>query len=59
MKSVIDYILVSEEHEGYIERMIIDEEKESTPYRDDSTPGNMVFTDHNMITLELNLQVKR
>ena len=57
-KSVIDYVLISEEHKGIVEKMEIDEAKEKTPYRDDSVFSERVYTDHNLITLRLNLDMK-
>ena len=39
--------------------MLIDENKERTPYRDDSKAGNPIYTDHNMMTLELNLKLEK
>ena len=55
-RSVLDYILITEEHEALVKSMEIDEQKIITPFRDDSRPGKPVHTDHNMITLNLNLQ---
>ena len=57
-KSVIDYILISEEHEHLVKSMIIDEEKEITPFRDDSPFGRLVYTDHRMLTLNMNMAIK-
>ena len=53
--SAIDYILISEEHESCVIDMTVDENKDITPYRDDSAYGKPVYTDHNMITVNLNL----
>ena len=58
-KSVIDYILVSEAHENLVKNMKIDEEKAMTPFRDDSTPGKPIYTDHNMITVNMNFQIEK
>ena len=57
-KSVIDYIIITEEHQDLITSMTIDEEREDTPYRDDTKYGERVYTDHNMITIEINLEMK-
>ena len=57
-RSVLDYMLITEEHEALVKSMDIDEQKTITPYRDDSLPGRPVHTDHNMITLNLNLQIQ-
>ena len=54
-KSIIDYVLISKDHEAAIKKMEIDEERERTPFRDDSKLGRKTFTDHNMITIEMNL----
>ena len=51
-------MLITEEHEALVKSMDIDEQKTITPYRDDSLPGRPVHTDHNMITLSLNLQIQ-
>ena len=58
-KSVIDYVLITEEHQDIIKKMTIDEEKEKTPYRDDSKNRDKVYTDHNMIILEMDMEMKR
>ena len=59
-KSVIDYVLITEEHRSIIEKMEIDEEKEITPYRDDTKfKKERKYTDHNMITLQMNLDIRR
>ena len=57
-KSVLDYVLITEEHEQLVQKMTIDEEKQNTPFRDDSTPGRKTYTDHNMITIEINIQIE-
>ena len=59
IKTVIDYIMISEEHEAYVTSMKIDEDKQNTPFRDDSVAGKPIYTDHNMITMDLNLVVRR
>ena len=56
-KSAIDYLIITEEHEKLVKNMVIDEEKNITPFRDDSLPGKPIYTDHNMITLNMNLQI--
>ena len=49
---------ITEEHEALVKSMNIDEEKDITPFRDDSLPGKPIHTDHNMITLNINLQLQ-
>ena len=56
-RSVIDYVLVTEKHEEIVTKMEIDEERLVTPHRNDSRPGMEVYTDHNMITVLMNLQI--
>ena len=50
--------MITEEHQDIITSMNIDEERDQTPYRDDSRCGNKLYTDHNMIMIEMNLQIK-
>ena len=57
-KTVIDYILISTEHKGIVKRMKIDEKKEITPYRDKSKDLERKYTDHNMISVQLNLHIQ-
>ena len=57
VRSVLDYFLITEEHEHLVKSMIIDEEKMITPFRDDSQPGKPIYTDHHMMTLNLNLSI--
>ena len=59
INTAIDYLLVSEEHESYVKNMTIDIDKETTPFRDDSLPGRKVYTDHNMITMNMDLHIKK
>ena len=58
-KSVIDYVITREAHKEVIKKMMIDESKESTPYRVIKENGETrkVYTDHNTILLEMNLVI--
>ena len=56
---VIDYVILTEEHDGILTEMAIDEDRENTPYRDDSVHKDKIYTDHNIITLKLNLEMKQ
>ena len=56
-KSVIDYVITREGHKEVIKKMMMDESKESTPYRVIKENGETrkVYTDHSTILLEMNL----
>ena len=58
IQSVIDYVLIAEEHSNLIKYMEIDEEREKTPYRDDTRYKEKKYTDHNMITIYMNMDIK-
>ena len=60
-KSVLDYVIVSSEHEEKVEEMIIDEEKEIAFYRhaEEKGIGEVVYSDHNTIKLRLKLNQPR
>ncbi len=51
-KSVIDYVLINKEHIASLERMVIDENKDNTPYSE--YQGERTYADHNLITVEMN-----
>ena len=57
-KSVLDYVIVSSEHEEKVEEMIIDEEKEIAFYRhaEEKGIGEVIYSDHNTIKLRLKLK---
>ena len=55
-KSVIDYVLVDEDSEHNVKKMLIDEEKLGTPYRLDKT--QRIYTDHCTITVTFNWFLK-
>ena len=58
-KSVIDYVITREAHKEVIKKMMIDESKESTPYRVIKENGETrkVYTDHNTILVEMKLVI--
>ena len=53
-KSVLDYVLVNKEHLESIEKMVIDEKREITPYSQEGAHAKRTYTDHNMIKVEKN-----
>ena len=59
-KSVLDYVIVSEEDLDLVERMEIDEEKDITPYYVEKVGGKDVrqYTDHCMIKTEMNISME-
>ena len=58
-KSIIDYVIVFEEDLNLVQKMVIDEDQNKTPYYvQTQTSFNRVFTDHFMITTTLNLSLK-
>ena len=55
-KSVIDYVITFEEDVGIVEKMVIDEEKNNTPYNiDKDDEGRRKYTDHSMVSGTLNI----
>ena len=58
-KSVIDYVITREAQKEVIKKMMIDESKESTPYRVIKENGETrkVYTGHNTILVEMNLVI--
>ena len=50
-KSVLDYVLVDELDEELVESMVIDEERECTPYHIED--GRHIYTDHRTIQLDI------
>ena len=60
-RSVIDFILMEEEDEDYIESLEIDESKSKAPFRLKSVEGGniqTVYSDHNPMILKTNLILK-
>ena len=55
-KSVLDYILINKEDEEMVKQMIIDEDREITPYHKDG--GRTIFTDHYTVKLEVNWNMR-
>ena len=55
-KSVLDYILMNKEDEGLVKQMIIDEEREFTPYHVEG--GRTVYTDHYSMKLDVNWNMR-
>lgn len=54
-KSVIDYIIIRKEDTQYMSEMIVDEEKECTPYTTETIEGKsqIKYTDHNMMVAKV------
>ena len=50
-KSVLDYVLIDEQDEELVESMIIDEEREFTPYHIED--GQHTYSDHKTIQLDI------
>ena len=57
-KSVIDYILVSKNELDHIEKMVIDEDRDITPYYINTEENDArIYTDHFMISATFNLNL--
>ena len=57
-KSVIDYVIMKEEDEEAVRHMIVDEEKEFTPYKSTETSHEeRMYTDHNAIEVVVNWNI--
>ena len=57
-RSVLDYILIRQEHERYMESMTIDENKIKTPYWRNEEEQRNIYTDHCMIRMDMNWRLK-
>ena len=55
-RSVLDYVTMKKEDEELVKNMIIDEEREFTPYHQDGDRD--IYTDHNTIQLDINWNMK-
>ena len=51
-KSIIDYALVFQENENFVDEVIIDSEKKATPYR--KVRDRSIYTDHCAIMMKIN-----
>ena len=56
-KPVLDYVIVSGQLEKYVNYMRIDQQKLFTPWR--TSKKGKQFSDHNAISLDMSLPVKR
>ena len=58
-KSTLDYIIIREEDKNYVKKMIIDEEKNITPYgKTNDRSKRVVYSDHCMMKCDINLKMK-
>ena len=60
-RSVIDYIMVLEEDMKLVQSMVVDEDKDITPYYNQSVDGDeyeRIYTDHCTITMTMNLTIQ-
>ena len=55
-KLIIDYMMIGEENENGVESIIIDENKEKSPYRMRRSDGitHQIFLDHNVMSSVIN-----
>ena len=55
-RSILDYVLINNEDEEMVKQMIIDEEREFTPYHIEG--GRTIYTDHYSIKFEVNWNMR-
>ena len=57
-RSAIDFILIRQDDERYMESMIIDENKTMTPYWRNEIEQRNIYTDHCMMKMNMNWRLK-